>query len=63
MSLRVNFVSVILLLQKSDDGVPMWEPNPESFTVSVSNPKKQTKFKGIKSFIAYEIVRSVSQLI
>ena len=38
----------------------MWEPHPKPYSVSVSNPQKKSKFKGIKSFIAYEIVTSVS---
>jgi sorting nexin-9/18/33 len=43
---------------KSEDDVPVWEPNPTPFEVKVLNPKKQSKFRGIKTFIAYEVVRS-----
>lgn len=39
----------------------MWEPNPDAFNVEVRNPKKQSKFKGIKSFIAYQVIPSVSE--
>ena len=46
--------------QPSEEGVPMWEPAIEPFRVEVLNPKKQSKFKGIKTFIAYEIKTSVS---
>ena len=38
----------------------MWETSPEPFSVEVLNPTKQSKYKGIKSFIAYEIRTSVS---
>jgi sorting nexin-9/18/33 len=36
----------------------MWEPNPEAHTVTVREPSKQKKFKGIKTFTAYQIVPS-----
>ncbi len=39
-------------------GTPMWEPNPEAHTVTVREPSKQKKFKGIKTFTAYQIVPS-----
>ncbi len=38
----------------------MWEPSPEPYSVEVLNPTKQSKYKGIKSFIAYEITTTVS---
>lgn len=34
----------------------MWEPNPEPYKVYVKEPSKQKKFKGIKSFTAYQVV-------
>lgn len=36
----------------------MWEPNSEPYTVTVREPSKQKKFKGIKSFMAYQVVPS-----
>lgn len=42
----------------SPEGVPMWEPNPDPYTVEVRDPEKKSKFKGIKSFMAYSIVPS-----
>lgn len=39
-------------------GTPMWEPNPEAHTVTVREPSKQKKFKGIKTFTAYQVVPS-----
>lgn len=40
---------------------PRWRPNPTEFTCSVSSPKKESKFHGMKSFIAYTIVPSFSK--
>ncbi|XP_072003969.1 sorting nexin-33 isoform X2 [Engystomops pustulosus] len=34
---------------------PQWKPNPNSFICSVEEPTKQTKFKGIKSYISYRL--------
>ena len=45
---------------------PMWEPNPEAYSIEVRDPEKKKKFKGIKSFLAYSVIptstgRSVSR--
>lgn len=45
----------------SPEGTPMWEPNPEAHTVTVQEPSKQKKFKGIKTFTAYQVVPSSTQ--
>lgn len=42
----------------SEGGRPMWEPSPEPYLVEVRDPEKRSKFKGIKSFIAYHIIPS-----
>nr|XP_033776525.1 sorting nexin-33 [Geotrypetes seraphini]XP_033776526.1 sorting nexin-33 [Geotrypetes seraphini] len=34
---------------------PQWRPNPCPFGCSVEDPTKQTKFKGIKSYISYRL--------
>lgn len=36
----------------------MWEPNPAAHSVTVREPSKQKKFKGIKTFTAYQVVPS-----
>uniref|UniRef100_UPI00358F43C3 sorting nexin-33-like n=1 Tax=Myxine glutinosa TaxID=7769 RepID=UPI00358F43C3 len=41
---------------------PEWQENPVPFTCSVEEPTKQTKFKGMKSFIAYRLTPSFSQV-
>lgn len=38
----------------------MWSGDPEPFTCVVNAPEKKSKFKGMKSFIAYNITPSVS---
>ncbi|XP_054244024.1 sorting nexin-33 isoform X2 [Indicator indicator] len=37
---------------------PQWKPNPHPFICSVEDPTKQTKFKGIKSYISYKLTPS-----
>ena len=34
----------------------MWQPNPVPFTCAVTEPEKKSKFKGMKSYIAYNVV-------
>ena len=43
----------------SPENVPMWEPNPDPYTVEVQDPEKKKKYHGIKSFIAYSVKPSV----
>ncbi|NXN72362.1 SNX18 protein, partial [Himantopus himantopus] len=35
---------------------PKWKENPYPFQCSIEDPTKQTKFKGMKSYIAYKLV-------
>ncbi|XP_053155744.1 sorting nexin-18 [Hemicordylus capensis] len=37
---------------------PEWQENPYPFQCSIDDPTKQTKFKGMKSYIAYKLVPS-----
>ncbi|XP_071524426.1 sorting nexin-18, partial [Panulirus ornatus] len=37
---------------------PCWRANPHEFTCVVSSPKKESKFHGMKSFIAYSLLPS-----
>uniref|UniRef100_A0A1A7WZC9 Sorting nexin n=1 Tax=Iconisemion striatum TaxID=60296 RepID=A0A1A7WZC9_9TELE len=37
---------------------PQWEDNPQPFTCSIEDPTKQTKFKGIKTYISYRVTPS-----
>ena len=38
----------------------MWKNTGTAFTCAISSPKKESKFHGMKSFIAYTITPSVS---
>ena len=37
----------------------MWEPNPNPFQCEVKDPEKKSKYRGIKSFIAYTVIPDV----
>lgn len=37
---------------------PMWEPSPSPYVIEVKDPEKKKKFKGIKSFMAYNVIPS-----
>ncbi|XP_077174203.1 sorting nexin-33 [Paroedura picta] len=39
---------------------PQWRPNPHPLMCSVEDPTRQTKFKGIKSYISYRLTPSNS---
>ncbi|GAB0095711.1 Sorting nexin [Sergentomyia squamirostris] len=40
----------------------MWRHMKEAYTVKVASPKKETKFKGMKSFIAYQLTPSFNNI-
>uniref|UniRef100_A0A1B0GLE2 Putative sorting nexin lst-4 n=1 Tax=Lutzomyia longipalpis TaxID=7200 RepID=A0A1B0GLE2_LUTLO len=40
----------------------MWRHMKEAYTVTVASPKKETKFKGMKSFIAYQLTPSFNNI-
>ncbi|XP_033112856.1 sorting nexin-33-like isoform X2 [Anneissia japonica] len=42
---------------ETDEG-PQWEPDINPFQTQIRNPKKESKLKGIKSFICYQITPS-----
>ncbi|XP_061898714.1 sorting nexin-33 [Entelurus aequoreus] len=37
---------------------PCWKDSPQPFTCSIEDPTKQTKFKGIKTYISYRVTPS-----
>lgn len=39
---------------------PEWFPITQSYTCIVDKPKKESKLKGLKSFIAYSVTSSLS---
>eukprot|EP00794_Sanderia_malayensis_P016744 gene16744-18438_t len=45
-----NQVTII----ETSDGM-LWQANPRPFTCTVSEPEKKSKYKGIKSYVAYQL--------
>ncbi|XP_052799540.1 sorting nexin lst-4-like [Mya arenaria] len=43
------------------DGVG-WQPNNQPFTCAIRSPKKESKLKGLKSYIAYQLTPSFSNI-
>ncbi|KAF1386530.1 hypothetical protein PFLUV_G00095810 [Perca fluviatilis] len=37
---------------------PLWKESPQPFSCSIEDPTKQTKFKGIKTYISYRVTPS-----
>lgn len=44
----------------NEHGMYMWKPLEGRYTVTVTSPKMESKFKGIKKFIAYQLLPSFS---
>lgn len=42
----------------NDQGMYYWKPLDSRYTVTVTSPKMESKFKGIKKFIAYQLTSS-----
>lgn len=55
-----NKISII----KIDDGICCWAPIApgDYYTVVVASPKKESKLKGLKSFIAYQLTPSFNKI-
>ena len=47
-------------IQESGDGRYSWLNTHPSYSCVVASPKKEAKFKGLKSYIAYQLTPSVS---
>ncbi|XP_058828959.1 sorting nexin lst-4 [Topomyia yanbarensis] len=63
MGLSVPAVSEsdrVQILQ-SDSGI-IWKPIRDGYTVTVDSPKKEKKFNGLKSFIAYQLTPSFNNI-
>ncbi|XP_072941427.1 sorting nexin-33 isoform X1 [Epargyreus clarus] len=46
---------------QGEDGF-VWSPISQPYNVTVASPKKESKFKGIKSFIAYQLTPSFNNI-
>ena len=49
-----------VLLQYAPENEPMWEPHPNPYHIEVRDSEKKSKFKGVKTFTAYNVIPSVS---
>lgn len=50
----------VRIIQEEDGFI--WSPIAHPYTVTVASPKKESKFKGIKSFIAYQLTPSFNNI-
>lgn len=59
-SVAVSETDRVCVIQ-TDSGY-FWKRKSEPYTVRVASPKKETKFKGMKSFIAYQLTPSFNNI-
>lgn len=45
-----------------DNGFYRWKPNLQPYSVIVASPKKEKKFKGMKTYIAYQLTPSFNNI-
>ncbi|XP_049781970.1 sorting nexin lst-4 isoform X2 [Schistocerca cancellata] len=50
-----------VFIYETEDGV-MWNPIKERYNCQVASPKKESKLKGLKSFIAYQLTPSFNNI-
>jgi sorting nexin-9/18/33 len=54
-------MNLCICAQETESGV-VWNPITAPYSCMVASPKKESKLKGLKSFIAYQLTPSVSIL-
>ena len=57
----VNESERVLIVPAETTGF-MWKTDKQPYTVTVDSPKKDTKFRGLKSFIAYKLTPSFNNV-
>ncbi|KAL4225444.1 Sorting nexin-9 [Mactra antiquata] len=57
---NVSEADMITIMETSDG--PEWKPPDQPYSCSVRSPKKESKLKGLKSYIAYQITPSFSNI-
>ena len=53
--------SDVLAVVEGGDGTFSWLNTQPPYSCSIASPKKESKLKGLKSFIAYQLTPSVSR--
>ncbi|XP_041366274.1 sorting nexin lst-4-like isoform X2 [Gigantopelta aegis] len=53
--------SDLIKIIEADEG-PVWNPIRDPYTCSVASPKKESKMKGLKSYIAYHLTPSFNNI-
>ena len=51
-----------LTIVESGDGKYSWLTNQPPYSCVIASPKKEAKFKGLKSYIAYQLTPSVRKM-
>lgn len=52
-----------IYIEEGDNGRCTWVPTEESYSCVVTSPKKESKLKGLKSFIVYQLTPTVKKLL
>ncbi|KAI0228871.1 Sorting nexin-33 [Lamellibrachia satsuma] len=53
--------SLIITIMETADG-PCWQPAAEAYSCEIKSPKKESKYHGMKSFIAYQLTPTFSNI-
>lgn len=51
-----------IYIEEADNGRYTWVPTGESYSCVVTSPKKESKLKGLKSFIVYQLTPTVKKI-
>ncbi|XP_030372576.1 sorting nexin lst-4 [Scaptodrosophila lebanonensis] len=54
--------SEIVTITAVEESIYQWQPNHSTYSVIVASPKKESKFKGMKTFIAYQLTPSFNNI-
>ncbi|CAG4941474.1 unnamed protein product [Colias eurytheme] len=60
LNVEVSDSEKVYIVQDEDGYI--WSPITQPYNVTVASPKKESKFKGIKSFIAYQLTPSFNNI-
>lgn len=52
-----------IFIEEAEVGQCIWVPTGESYNCVVTSPKKESKLKGLKSFIVYQLTPTVKEIL